>query len=111
VIDLKGCLNTLGVGKTFCEIMTFDRVITYFIPLKMLVTALQVTKPFHHIAYIKNSAKILKLGIFGLIFKIKSNYPRAIENIKNILNIELKETYKSSWMILLLVDVVDTFTS
>jgi len=34
VIDLKGCLNTLGVGKTFCEIMTFNRVITYFIPLK-----------------------------------------------------------------------------
>jgi len=55
----------------------------------MLVTTLQVTKPFHHIAYIKNSAKILKLGIFGLIFKIKSNYPRAIENIKNILKIEL----------------------
>jgi len=51
------------------------------------------------------------LGIFGLIFKIKSNYPRAIENIKNILKIELKENYKSSWMILLLVDVVDTFTS
>jgi len=30
VIDIKGCLNTLGFGTTFCEISTFDRVITIF---------------------------------------------------------------------------------